>query len=129
MTVEGKDQTVERQAHLNGQQVAQQSCILTTIETYQWKGKTRNKKRSFSFPREANIIWITYALNKYIDVTKIKPFKGLHTYKRGSGGRFVIGKVPDAIMTKTINDHLTAKQAIATKGRESTTTIEEIEPA
>ncbi|PHV63189.1 hypothetical protein [Cyanobacterium aponinum] len=129
MQVEGTDQTTERQSHINGQQVAQQSCILTTVETYQWKGKTRNRKKAFSFPREANIIWITYALNKYIDLTKIKPFRGVPTYKRGSGGRFVIGKVPDAIMTKSINDSIAAKQAQATKGREATTTVEEIELA
>ncbi|WP_324282481.1 hypothetical protein VKI22_01660 [Cyanobacterium aponinum UTEX 3221] len=131
MQVEGKDQTTERQQHINAQQVAQQSVIITTVEQYTARGgQTKNKKRSFSFPREVNIIWITYALNKEIsDLTKVKPFKGLYTYKRAGGGRFVIGKVPDAIMTKTINDHIAAKQAQAAKGREATTTIEEIEPA
>ena len=129
MTVEGKNQTVERQSHINGQQIAQQSCSFTTIETYQWKGKTKNKKRALSFPRGANIIWITYAINKYVDITKIKPFKGLFTYKRGAGGRFVIGKVPDAIMTKSINDHLAARTAVAAGRNEGTTTIEEIELA
>jgi len=130
MQVEGKDQTTERQQHINAQQVAQQSVIITTVEQYNGKnGKKHNRKRSFSFPREVNIIWITYALNKYIDLTKVKPFKGLFTYKRAGGGRFAIGKVPEGIMSKTINDHIAAKQAQAAKGREATTTVEEIEPA
>lgn len=126
MSFEGKTATVQRQNSFNAQNVAQQSTIITTIETSTYKGRTISKKKSFSFPRRANIIWITYVLNKNIDKTKVKAFKGVPTYKRGTGGRFIIGNIPDAAMTASVNKYIAAIEAARTARNESTTTAEVI---
>lgn len=127
MTVENTSQTTERLANFSSQNVAQLRVAITTKETSLWKGKTVNRKRYLNFPRGSNLLWVSYILAKQLDLTKIKSFKGIVSFKRVGGGRFPIAVIPDDVMTRSITGFKAASLALKTASRESTTESQPIQ--
>lgn len=108
-------QQTHRQTAKSTQILHTRSAVITTT-TKRVKGGY--KQVQLAFPAGCLILWATKFLYDEIkNIDKIKPYNGVATWKNGTGGRFGIAKIDDAIISTSVNEFKVAVEAAKKQGR------------
>jgi hypothetical protein len=126
-TASGDKQQTHRQSAESTQLVHKRKASFTLKEK---TVKGSYKKIQLAFPADTYIIWITQILWKEVkNKNIIQPYNGIVTYKHlPGGGRFALAKIPDDIITQSIQEYKKAVEELKAKSRKQGSVVVALEP-
>lgn len=110
-TVKGDSQQSQSQGRVSTQKVARRSAQFTLLTFKEVNGRKIYAKVNVSFPPHCPIIWMTHVIKKSIATANLYPVADKTTWKLMRGSRYVIGDIPNDVLTTSITEWNTAREA------------------